>query len=106
LHDVARWARELDVPVEILTVNVWDGGEPDDRLEKVKKFWTTSGYTLPIVMDYTSQTANDYKLTGIPATVVIRADGVVHAFHTGVMDKYVEFLKGEITGATEALEAD
>jgi hypothetical protein len=30
----------------------------------------------------------------------------VHSFHTGVMDKYVEFLKGEITGAIEALEAD
>ena len=106
LHDVARWARELDVPVEILTVNVWDGGEPDDRLKKARKFWSTNGYTLPIAMDYTGQTAIDYKLTGIPATVVIRADGVVHSFHTGVMDEYVEFLKGEITGAIEALEAD
>jgi hypothetical protein len=57
-------------------------------------------------MDYTGQTAIDYKLTGIPATVVIRADGIVHSFHTGVMDEYVEFLKGEITGAIEALEAD
>jgi thiol-disulfide isomerase/thioredoxin len=106
LHDVARWAGGLDVPVEILTVNVWDGGEPDARLANIKKFWTTSGHTLPIAMDYTGQTAIDYKLTGIPATVVIRADGIVHSFHTGVMDEYVEFLKGEITGAIEALEAD
>jgi thiol-disulfide isomerase/thioredoxin len=106
LHEVARWSRELDAPVEILTVNVWDGGTPDQRLEKVTKFWTNAGHTLPIAMDYTGQTAIDYKLTGIPATVVIRADGIVHSFHTGVMDQYVEFLKGEITGAIEALEAD
>ncbi|MHC4081233.1 MAG: TlpA family protein disulfide reductase [Planctomycetota bacterium] len=106
LHDVARWARELDVPVEILTVNVWDGGEPDRRLENIKKFWTKHGFTLPIAMDYTGQTATDYKLTGIPATVVIRADGVVHSFHTGIVGDYVEFLQGEITGAIEAAEAD
>ncbi|MHC4967808.1 MAG: TlpA family protein disulfide reductase [Planctomycetota bacterium] len=106
LHEVARWAREQDLAVDILTVNTWDGGEPDDRLEKIKNFWNKSGYTLPVAMDYTGQMARDYKLTGIPATVVIRADGVVHAFHTGMGADYVETLKGEITGAIEALEAD
>ncbi len=106
LHEVARWARAQDVPVEILTVNVWEGGEPDERREKVRRFWTENGYTLPVAVDYTGQTANDYKLTGIPATVVIRADGIVHAFHAGLGGDYVELLKGEITGAIEALEAD
>jgi thiol-disulfide isomerase/thioredoxin len=106
LHEVARWALEQDMPVEILTVNIWERGEPGERLETIKKFWKDNGYTLPVVMDYTSQTATDYKLTGIPATVVIRADGVIHAHHTGVMDDYAELVKGAITGAIEALEAD
>jgi thiol-disulfide isomerase/thioredoxin len=106
LHEVARWAREQDVPVEVLTVNVWEGGEPDVRRDKVRKFWKESGFTLPVALDQTGQAATDYKLTGIPATVVIRADGIVHAFHTGIEGDYVETLKGEITGAIEALEAD
>jgi thiol-disulfide isomerase/thioredoxin len=106
LHEVARWAREQDIPVDILTVNVWDGGEPDRRLDKVRSFWKKNGYTLPVVMDYTSQTARDYRLTAIPATLVIRADGIVHSFHSGMGAEYVETLKGEITGAIEALEAD
>jgi thiol-disulfide isomerase/thioredoxin len=106
LHEVARWARDQDLPVDILTVNVWDRGEPDARLETVRRFWKQNGYTLPVVMDYKNQTASDYKLSGIPATVVIRADGVVHAFHTGIAEGYTATLKGDITGAIEALEAD
>jgi thiol-disulfide isomerase/thioredoxin len=106
LHDVARWAKEQDLPVEVLTVNVWDRGEPDWRLKNVSKFWQEKGFTLPVVMDYTNQTAKDYKLTAIPATVVIRADGVVHSFHAGVDGNYVADLKGDIMGAVEALEAD
>ena len=81
-------------------------GTPDRRLAKIKSFWEKNGYTLPVAVDYSGQTAKDYKLTSIPATVVIRADGVVHAFHAGMGGDYVEVLKGEITGAIEALEAD
>jgi thiol-disulfide isomerase/thioredoxin len=106
LHDVAQWARDQDLPVEILTVNVWDGGEPDRRLKNVTKFWKDHGFTLPVLMDYTNETAAAYKLTGIPATVVIRADGVIHTLHTGVSANYTESIKHDITGAIEALEAD
>jgi thiol-disulfide isomerase/thioredoxin len=106
LHEVARWAKEQDLPVEVLTVNVWDRGEPDWRRKNVGKFWKEKGFTLPVVMDYTNQTATAYRLTGIPATVVIRADGVIHTFHTGVGGDYVATLRGDITGAIEALEAD
>jgi thiol-disulfide isomerase/thioredoxin len=106
LHQVARWARDQDLPVEILTVNTWDGGQPDDRLRKVRKYWTDSGFTLPVALDYTGDVATRYRLTGIPATVVIRADGIVHAFHTGTVGDYEELLKGEITEAIEAVEAE
>ena len=106
LHEVGRWANEQDLPVEIVTVNSWEHGQPDDRLESVRAFWQKNGYTLPVAMDYTDQTATAYKVSGIPATVVIRADGVVHAQHAGVAGDYVAVLKDEITGALDALEGE
>jgi thiol-disulfide isomerase/thioredoxin len=106
LHEVARWARDQDVPVEILTVNIWDQGQGDERLERVRKFWQKNGFTLPVVVDHKNQTVDSYKISGVPVTVVIRADGVVHAHHVGVVDDYAETLKADITGAIEALEAD
>ncbi len=49
--------------------------------------------------------AADYGVQGIPATFVIRADGIVHTQHIGVDPEYVATLKTDITGAIEALEA-
>ncbi len=106
LHDVASWAREEDLPVEIITVNVWESrdparNDPDARLASVRAFWDKNGYTLPVAMDYTDETAAAYGVTGIPATFVLRADGIVHAQpHVDV-----ERMKQSITDAIEVLEA-
>jgi thiol-disulfide isomerase/thioredoxin len=110
LHDVASWARDRALPVTVLTVNTFEGAAlpndtPDARLESVLAFWKARGFTLPIVMDYTDETAQAYGVTGIPATIVIRADGIVHAQHTGAGADYAETLREEIAEAIEAVEA-
>ncbi|MHC4415436.1 MAG: TlpA family protein disulfide reductase [Planctomycetota bacterium] len=105
LHQVARWADDAELPVEILTVNLWETGEnPDARLKAVKDFWTKHGFTLPVVMDYTDQTAASFRVQAIPVTIVIRADGIISARHDGLAGNMVETLKREINDALEALE--
>jgi thiol-disulfide isomerase/thioredoxin len=106
LHEVAERVRRDDLPVEIVTVNVWEARDPasdtpDARLEAVRTFWRREGFTLPVAMDYTDETARAYGVRGIPATFVIRSDGVVHAQpHASV-----EALMTEIAAALAALEA-
>ncbi len=107
LHEVAEWARDEALPVEIITVNVWEARDPakntpNDRLEAVRAFWKQNGFSLPIAMDYTDEVAAAYGVQGIPATFVIRSDGVVH----GQPHASVEALRREITAALEALEAE
>ena len=104
LHDVADWVSASELPVEILTINIWEHGQGEARLEKATKFWQDKGFSLPILMDYEGETAAPYGLSGIPVTVVIRADGVVHAHHFGLLPDYVESLKREINGALDAGE--
>ncbi len=104
LHDVADWVSASELPVEILTINIWEHGQGEARLEKATKFWQDKGFSLPILMDYEGETAAPYGLSGIPVTVVIRADGLGHAHHFGLFPDYVESLKREINGALDAGE--
>ena len=106
LHNVGRWAKDEQLPVKIYTVNVWERGDtPKEKLEAATTFWKSQGFTLPIAMDYTDKTATAYGVTGIPTTVIIRSDGIVHEVHVGAQN-YEELIKHSITEAIKALEAD
>jgi len=110
LHEVAEWAEAEDLPVEIITINVWESRDPakdtpDARLEAARVFWRKSGFTLPVAMDYTDETAAAYGVQGIPTSFTIRSDGVVHAQHTGASRNYVEDMKQEILDAIAAIES-
>jgi thiol-disulfide isomerase/thioredoxin len=109
LHEVAFWARDEELPVKVLTINVWEVSDPEQdspdlRLEKVKAFWKKYGFNLPVAMDYTDETAAAYGVRGIPATFIIRSDGIIHAQHAGIGGDYVQSLKQDILAALQALE--
>ena len=107
LHKVGRWAKDEQLPVKIYTVNVWEHGEtPEEKLEAARDFWKSQKFTLPIAMDYTDETAKAYGVTGIPTSVIIRADGVVHEVHVGAGGNYEQLMKQSIEEAIKAVEAD
>ncbi|MCP3904666.1 MAG: TlpA family protein disulfide reductase [Planctomycetes bacterium] len=110
LHEVAAWAAAEELPVAVLTVNTMEtrpGVEnpADTRLEKARVFWRKHGFTLPVAMDYTDETAQAWGVQGIPSAFVVRSDGIVHAQHTGLGAGYVEEMKRDILEAIAALEA-
>jgi len=107
LHEVANWISDQQLPATVMTVNVFElrgegGNSPEARLASARKTWEERGFKLPIAMDYGDQTAAAYRLSGIPTTVIIRSDGIVHRVHVGVTD--VEALKKDIQDAIKAVE--
>jgi thiol-disulfide isomerase/thioredoxin len=107
VHEAAKWASDEQLPVTVMTINVWEirppnPDSPDARLESARKTWEKKGFTLPIAMDYSDETAAAYQVSGIPTTVIIRSDGVVHNVHVGVAD--AEELKKDIQAALKAVE--
>lgn len=109
LHDLAQWARDEMLPVTVFTVNTFEipnpsDNTPDARLAQASKFWEEHRFRLPVAMDYTDEVAAAYGVGGIPTTVVIRSDGVVHSKHVGAGPTYVEDLKRDIRAAIDALE--
>lgn len=109
LHDVARWASDQMLPVTVFTVNTFeipnvDQNTPDARLAQASEFWEEHRFSLRVAMDYTDEVAAAYGVGGIPTTIIIRSDGVVHSKHVGAGRTYVEDLKRDIVAAIEALE--
>jgi len=107
LHEVGAWVKSEELPVRIFAVNCWEHGDNDGaRAKSAGDFWKSNNYSLPILMDHQAAAATAYGVQGIPTTVIIRSDGVVHAYHVGAPPNYVEWLQGEIKGALAALEGD
>ncbi len=107
LHEVAAWADDEQLPVYVLTVNVWEGRDPqndtpDAKRRKALAFWKKNNFSLPIAMDFTDETAEAYGVSGVPATFVIRSDGMIHSEHTGAGSDYAQKLRQEILDALEA----
>ncbi len=109
LHEIQKWADEERLPVRIFAVNVWENADQGDaaiisRLESAQRFWEQREFTLPVLMDFADTSAAAYNVQGIPTAVIIRADGVVHTLHVGVIDDYLEQFKRDIQEAIRALE--
>ena len=103
LHDIADWADEEGLPVDVMTVNVLERqhDSPEQRLEAVREFWQQGNYELPVAMDYSGDVARDYSVQSIPMTVVIAPDGAVEYVHIGAGGSYRESVKEAITDAIE-----
>ncbi|QAT51042.1 TlpA family protein disulfide reductase [Caproiciproducens sp. NJN-50] len=71
--------------VQFLFVDWTDGRQ--ETQEKGEAFLKENGYLFPAYFDLDQDAVSAYGLTGIPATVFIRADGTVAGGQSGAMDK-------------------
>jgi thiol-disulfide isomerase/thioredoxin len=92
LQAVHDWAEAEDKSVSIYAVNV------RESKDKARQYWEKEGFSMPVLMDPDGQAANQYKVQGIPKTVVI-ADGKVQAVHTGFNPSMEQTLKADIREA-------
>lgn len=91
---VAEMAREFaDKPVAVYGVNV---GEP---AEQVRGFLAKAELDLEVALDPDGVVAQEYGVRGIPQTVVIGRDGIVHEVHVGLSFNFDGTLRGAIEDA-------
>ncbi len=97
IQEFANWA-EKNHPgqISVYAVNVWErGSDQADIVKKVQDFWEKNKYTMPTLISYDDKITNDYKVGGIPVTVMIDAEGNVAARHSGYSPNLFEELKKE-----------
>lgn len=101
LNELDKWTQEEDLPVQVFAVNVWEEGES----EKVKKYWSDNKFNTKVLMGSDDKKLTDnYKISGIPLTVIIAADGNIFEVHSGFTPGMDEKLKNSILGALGALD--
>ena len=101
LNELDKWTQEEDLPVQVFAVNVWEEGGS----EKVKKYWSDNKFNTKVLMGSDDKKLVDnYKISGIPLTVIIAADGNIFEVHSGFTPGMDEKLKNSILGALGALD--
>jgi len=98
-----RHEKYKDKPVSVFGVNCWErqagrrGGDPVEFLRQ-------GGFTYPQLLQG-DQTARDYRVTGIPALVLIGPDGKVLQAHSGYSPALEAQVSAVIEEALKALPA-
>ena len=69
--------------VEFMMVNLTDGYQ--ETLQKAKEHVSSNGYTFPVYFDTKRAGAYAYKISSVPATYIIDAEGNIVAHAIGMM---------------------
>lgn len=71
--------------VTFLITDLTDGR--DETIEGVQAFMAEYGYTFPVCYDTQAEGAYAYAVNAIPSTYFIRADGTIHSYQIGALDR-------------------
>lgn len=112
LDAVARRLAAKGVPLEVAAVNTMEGLEGEALRRRVDGFWRDRNFSLSLVLDEKGEAADAFGVRGLPTTVVIGSDGVVHWYQVGLSERWEEELEAVIEraqrpfGAPVAPDAD
>lgn len=76
--------REMGDQVQFLMINLTYGNE---TMDSAQSFVSSQGYTFPVYYDTSGNAAFVYKITSIPATFVIDAEGNIAGYAVGAISK-------------------
>jgi thiol-disulfide isomerase/thioredoxin len=88
-------AKGAGTPVRFLAVNQGESGQ------SVRRFLERSGLKLNVVLDQDQSIAEEFKVEGIPQTVLIGVDGTVQAVHVGFGQDTESRLRMELDALTQ-----
>ncbi|MFD2941392.1 TlpA disulfide reductase family protein [Flavobacterium notoginsengisoli] len=72
-----------DKDVTFLFINTWENKKDDEVLKNVKDYLTEKKYTFNVVFDSKSEVVTNYKIQGIPTSILIGKDGnILFAGHS------------------------
>lgn len=83
LPDFDRSAATYGDEVTFLMVNLTDGGR--DTVSGVREFVAANGYTFPVYFDTRYSAANAYRVSSIPTTYFINAEGEIVSYKVGMV---------------------
>ena len=105
LNEFDAWVKENGLNVRVFAVNVWERGKTAEEVsKKVNAFWADNKYNIAVLMGSDDEKLiGNYKISGIPTTVIIGRDGSIVESHSGFSggEKMLKDLKALVTKALE-----
>lgn len=103
LNEFDDWVQEEGLNVRVFAVNIMERGESDAATAKVRKYWADKKFRTAVLLGSDDgKLTSDYKIGGIPVTLIVGKDGSI--FHrergfNGDGKAMVENLKKKVTAA-------
>ena len=91
--------------VAIYAVNVWEQQKGEELTKKVTDFWTKQAFTMNVAMDPEAKLITQYGFQGIPACIIIGADGMLVSSHMGYDPEMVSKLTADVNKALGVKDA-
>ena len=83
MPDFDAVCKEYEGKVIFMMVNLTDGGR--DTVSGVREFVAANGYTFPVYFDTRYSAANAYRVSSIPTTYFINAEGEIVSYKVGMV---------------------
>lgn len=102
LNEFNTWIADEGLNVKVFAVNVWERGEADAVLTKVKKFWADQKFDTAVLLGSgDDKLTSNYGINGIPTTVIVGRDGSIVNQHSGFSggESMIADLKKAVTEA-------
>jgi len=95
--ELAAWARASGLPIKVFAVDTLESGSSAEEVhQRVTDFLRAKGITVPVLLDAGSGAFGAFHNPGLPSLVILDRRGRLARYHSGLLPRMVETVRGEV----------
>jgi thiol-disulfide isomerase/thioredoxin len=95
--ELAAWARASGLPVKVFAVDTLENTKTvEEQQKRVADFLRAKGIAVPVLLDAGGEAFAAFHHPGLPSLVILDRAGRLARYHSGLLPRMVETVRGEV----------